>query len=222
MATDTISGTTNITDATLRSGSPTWNYGGNSNLGCYSSSSTRRNFVIKCDSSAIPAGTIDAIRLYLYQVGDTGATADIYRIADANTWVEGTLTGGSTKSGACCWDYAKYTTQAWAGSAGCETSGTDYDSSPSYNGTLTLNTMVNIALSTTWATNWRDTTSTNQGVLVRNPAAGASVMACTPSEGAANQPTWQIDYTASGGQPAGRRIQTIPFMSGARSGRGSW
>jgi hypothetical protein len=60
--------------------------------------------------------------------------------------------------------------------------------------------MTYVSLSTTWATNWRDTTSTNQGVLLYNPAAGASTVAWqSTEETGSNQIYWWFDYTAGGG-----------------------
>jgi len=83
---------------------------------------------LRLDSSAIPDGEITLFQLGAYCLGFvTGSVAILilYQIKPANDWVEGTA-DGTIQAGSSCWNYAKYDTQPWAGSAGCGTSGTDY------------------------------------------------------------------------------------------------
>ena len=212
--TTTVSGTTDITDANLRSGSPTNNYGGNvASLGIYSATSTRRNVVLKAATSAIPdsSNTIDAVRVIVKENLAAGATCTAYLIQPANTWVEGN-SNGSNESGACDWSYAKDASQAWAGSAGCMTSGTDYDASGVSVVITSLGT-ITTTLTTSWGTTWQ-TSANNNGILIINPSAGASLLGIVCSEGGAGAPYFEFDYTAGGatGQPTACRSRYVPHV----------
>jgi len=85
--------------------------------------------LIKFDLSSIPSNaTIQSAVMSFYtdDVGDEIWELYAWRIASGNSnWVEGTG-NGSVVSGASCWNYRQYNTVNWAGSAGCNTAGTDY------------------------------------------------------------------------------------------------
>lgn len=77
--------------------------------------------LLKFDLSTIPAGsTVSSATLSTTRGNNATRTSQViyHRILSGNDgWIE-----------ACTWNYAIPTTQAWAGSAGAMTSGTDYDS----------------------------------------------------------------------------------------------
>ena len=89
--------------------------------------------LIRFDLSALEYqyDAINSISLRLYANGPAKTDINIYPVKPANDdWVEGTgdLNPGSEQTGASCWNYKKYTSENWAGSAGCGTADTDYDS----------------------------------------------------------------------------------------------
>jgi hypothetical protein len=206
-----VEGTTNVFDANLRSGLPSYNYGGNiTAIGIYSASSTRRNGVVRCDATQVPASgnTINAVRLIVKDaLATTSSSLVAYKILSANDWVEGSGTGTGSESGACCWDYRQYTSASWAGSAGCMTASTDYDSS-GVTFTITSGAATTITLTTSWGTDWQ-TSSNCRGVVLQNTNAGANAPGIHCSESgntalgsdAANHtvPFFEFDYTAGSG-----------------------
>lgn len=210
--TTTISGTTDIQDApmlTLGPGNETLNYGSSTSVGVGAYSATRiQRGIFRVASAAIPAGTISDLRLKMYRAASSGfstqpGTLDIYVLKDANTWVEGT-SSGSQQTGSCCWNYAKYATQAWAGSVGAGSSGTDYDADASPPGTAFDayptgdDVLFTVTLKSDWATAWRDATRVNNGIFLRNRDEGvaASAFISRSTENTSNQPTFEVDYTS--------------------------
>ena len=201
--TTTISGTTDIEDATIRSAN-SLNYGATTTLFVMSSP---RHVLMRCATAAIPAGTLTAARLKAYaKYSASAATATIYRVAQANSaWVEGTA-NGAAQTGSCCWNNLAYdgtTPTNWAGSAGLQTATTDYDTA----NTATLVATSAIAqwetatLTTAWFTAWRDATWANAGMVLKLTT--GTQLDCPSTENASNQPYFEIDYTAAaGGIPA--------------------
>jgi hypothetical protein len=95
------------------------------------------NVLLQFDLSAIPAtATCNSATLYLYhhtQVAAQAWSVNIYSVKVANAgWIEGARTGAQAGAGEPCWDAlaadgAGGVTTAWAGSEGCNLSGTDYE-----------------------------------------------------------------------------------------------
>jgi hypothetical protein len=208
--TATLSGTTAIEDAMMISNASNANYGGYGDIyaveGTYSSGSIRRT-LMRIATASIPAGTISAFRAKLTRFPHSSSAnpgnLDWYAIKDAKTWVEGTSVGAQ-ESGAACWDYARYNTLAWA-SAGCGTSGTDYDAGATpptqafaaYASGPPASVLFTFDLKPEWPTAWRDATRVNNGMLVRARAESSGIaFYAASSEYSSNQPTFEIDYTA--------------------------
>lgn len=204
--TTTISGTTNVEDALLYSlgvyvnynwGSYTVNFVGGDNGSGYFTT------VMRIATSAIPAGTLTGFRLLTTaQVRNGNGMAPVYIIKDANTWVEGTGNGSGSQTGACSWNYAKHSTQAWAGVAGCSMSGTDYDADasppsiswgPNNPAVPSLDTWT---LKPQWATDWRDAVRTNNGIILKGLDLGYYNQ-FNSTEAASAQPYFEVDYTPS-------------------------
>lgn len=123
--------------------------------------------IVRIDKTLIPPGSITDFR-WVLNIGTLQAnkTAAIYFVTDANTWVVGT-SNGALEIGACDWNHTKHATETWAGGpAGCRTSGTDYDedgSPPTFS--LGSYGWVTAILKTAWATNWRNNTRANNGLV---------------------------------------------------------
>jgi len=175
--TTTISGTSSIEDNMLLSGSPGSNYGGlvSCVTGYYSSSVPRS--LLRIATSAIPLGSISSVTLNIYRGtavnSDTGDTLNAYAVKTANTgWIEGT--GTPATQAASCWNYHTLSSQAWAGSVGCGTSGTDYDASAdgsvAYTGPFKSGADYLVQLSLLPATfqDWKSGARTNDGLLLRS------------------------------------------------------
>jgi len=210
----TISGTNpSIEDNNIANFVPNNNYGGSPWVAYGRLPIGYYRALYRIDESEIPAGTITALRLYHYRSGWSGQTTQAgtsaaYIYKDANTWVEGASSGGSAVAGTSCWNYAKYSSQAWAGSVGGNTSGTDYDAdasppgsaypaktSPNLTAPFELRTETLLAA---WATAWRDATRVNNGFFLRDldeDLAGKGVIVVS-SEGA-SPPYFEIDYSAA-------------------------
>lgn len=106
---------TSLTDTYLLSSSPTNNYGSAVYIYCRTAYVT----LLKFDLSGIPAGsTINSAQLRLYpnQNPNPDVTLAIHRILAANSAWTAALATWNTTNGV----------DAWAGSAGCGTSGVDY------------------------------------------------------------------------------------------------
>ena len=108
----------------------------------------------------------------------TSGTINAYAILPANAgWAQGTA-NGAVQAGSACWNYAKYNTQAWAGSPGLGTPDVDYNStllgSFAYSTTQGSDPAMafngSSAYLTSLVSSW--TNSTNPGILIEegNPA----------------------------------------------------
>lgn len=190
--TATITGTTNIEDAYLDSGGPTFNYGGRTTIRV---NDTSARGLLRCISAAIPAGSISGNRMAVYN-SSVGQSTTARLILAANDWVEGAL-NGANQAGSCNWNYAVDNSLAWAGSAGCSTVETDYTNTGLVIVSGSAGAYKVWALPASWAALWRDTSTSNNGV--RLSASASSVSIFTSTEGASNQPYWEIDYTVGGG-----------------------
>lgn len=207
--TTTISGTAAIEDAQILTVQTSYNYGGRSTwvIGC-SASGVVYHSVFRVLAAGLPGGTITAARMYFYRasygVSTQPGTLQAFAVTDANTWVEGTVVG-SLQTGSCCWGYAKYNTQAWAGSVGCSTIGTDYDNeSPAELAyaayTSGVDVLMEFTLKASWFSAWKAGSRVVNGFVVKdkNETVGSDVLARS-TEDASYGPYFEIDTEAVGG-----------------------
>jgi hypothetical protein len=240
MSTSTISGASEIEDAFLYAhpAGKGLNYGAHLapivGRGPFSAGGDQvGRTAVRVDETAIPAGTINTVTFYIYQAASSysqnAQTGDCHAIKSGNDWVEGT-SNGSAESGACCWDYAKISSQDWLGSTapttwpngGCGSSGTDFDASgicalswPAKTGGADALLTHTFSSVTEW-TEWRDGDRDNEGFLMRTPneaypAAQNSWLQFRSTEAASNNPYFEVDYTSGS---AGYLAHDIPGFAG--------
>ena len=185
----------------------------NLNYGSYGEPNAYNGFtegLLRFDLSSFAGqySSVNSVSLQLVVRGISGITTgtiNAYVILPANSgWVQGTASS-AVQNGSSCWNYAKYNTQAWVGSAGLGTAGTDYDStllgSFTYTstGTCTMNfTGYNSAQLTSLVTSWNS--ATNPGILLMDetPGSGAQFLGTSPSGGSQflpQSPQLTINYT---------------------------
>jgi hypothetical protein len=108
-----------------------WNHGADTNL----VQLTPHTHLLQFALASLPvSATVTASTLTLYATGTSidDRSDSVYQLAAANAaWAEGTKAGDVAGAGESCWDAlaadgAGGVTTAWAGSAGCQTAGTDY------------------------------------------------------------------------------------------------
>lgn len=163
---------------------PTYNYGAKNPLGV--GGSFYFSWLIQFDLSAASGQTIASAKISCYKndtvKGTYNRTVSVYAIHSNNSgWIEGTKTGALAVSGEPCWDAkeadgAGGVTTAWAGGAGCKTSGTDYvntllaQSNHTWNDYNQYDEMPLIFNSAgiTKLQAWIDSPSTNYGLIVPN------------------------------------------------------
>jgi hypothetical protein len=155
--------------------------------------------LVKFDKTLIPAGTITGFSLRRYYNG-YGTFGDVaYRITAANDWIEGSGTGWATNAlaGEPCWTWRKYNTQAWAGSAGCNTSGVDFiaDANPP-RFVATIAGWYVMELPVVWATDWRDNVVVNNGIIIQGDGITASGPNYRSSEAGATGSYFSVTYLA--------------------------
>jgi hypothetical protein len=187
-----IVGTTDIEDTSLVA-TGVGNYGGAVDLYLMAVGATYRS-LIRISASSIPDGIITGFRLKVFS--GAGFETHAFFIADANDWVEGTNTGGQ-QEGSCCWDHCKFhqvdPDQDWAGSAGCNTSGTDYDadaSPPSCTLAAGWNTFT---LNPEWPPLWRDAVRAPNGMIFIPQTGG--YFGWNSTENGSDPLYFEIDYT---------------------------
>lgn len=164
--------------------------------------------LIRFDETQIPAGTITALRLKIWQrsffLSLNAQTVKVYRVAAGNDWVEGTATG-TAQTGSSCWKDKQYNISTWLGgvNSGCGVAGTDYDadaSPPSQVATMPYTSGPDIEHSVTlpsvWATDWRDGVHDNEGILLLGAETTDSTVVQFPStEDGTSPPVFEIDFT---------------------------
>lgn len=192
-----ISGTTDIEDSFIPQ-TGTANYGAAVYVAC-GSNGTHVSGLYRLATAALPAGAITGFTHYVHNWGYPAETANVRYMAvtPANTWVEGTA-NGTEQIGSTGWNHCITTSQAWAGSAGCSTIGTDthseasyttYDSSP----TVMTEGDRSLALTPSWVSNWKSGAWVNNGFLIRE-----SVLSRGASRGWTHRST---EYSVAGQRP---------------------
>jgi hypothetical protein len=133
-------------DTAIESDNPTLNNGAQNYMYAERSSGTRKCLLEFAIESTIPAGsTIDDadLGLYVYNV-DSPGTILLRNILSGNAgWTEAGATWNTVDG-----------TNAWAGSAGCSTEGTDYSASALGSYTVTGTGAISIALATAQVAAW--------------------------------------------------------------------
>lgn len=155
-------------DSYVDSGLPTNNYGTNGSIAC----GILNNGLLQFDVSDISSTDICiSATLYLYNaLLQSGHDIYLHTIKSDN--------GGWTESGAT-WNTIDGST-AWAGSGGCSTSGTDYDSTSIGNFTVVnggAGTENSVALSTSVVKTWFGVSNSNYGILLRTDTFGTAIFA---------------------------------------------
>lgn len=151
-------------DTSIRSSRETYNYGASTGLGI----NTAYRTLLYFDMSSLPVN----VQVYSATLRMTSSssnaeqTLNAYQIAAANVgWIEGSGTGATTaSSGEPTYGYHQYATQTWAGSAGLNTSNTDYIES-THATSVWSTTNVEIDL-TTMAQDWYTNPTSNAGVRI--------------------------------------------------------
>lgn len=166
----TITGSSAIDDNTMASGFGNNNFGGASfNFFLGSSGNGPYRPIIRVASASLPDKTYTAFRWKMVSIGGGSGTLSAYFIADVNAdWVEGTA-NNAAQAGSSCWNFKNYNTVAWAGSAGCSTSGVDYDADASPP-TMSLSSAgsYTFTLRPSWAQAWKSGARLNGGMVIFN------------------------------------------------------
>lgn len=203
-------------DVWLDAANPTYNNGATIYLHQHSAPG-----LLRFDLSAIPAGSIcDSAVLHLYKANVAGGaearTLSVYSISAANSdWIAGTKSGKLAGSGEPCWgakaaDGSGGVTTAWAGSAGCATSGTDYEAAAM--GTCAGNrsnaqyTHYEISLNPTRVAGWFGSPNTNYGMRI---AWNDNSMYICSNEWSQSQYRPLLSVTYSTSSPAAHRLSLL-------------
>lgn len=202
----TIKGPDSIEDTLIGNFHTNNNYGGNlrMTLGRYLTNTYYHNALFRITASSIPSGNISAVRLkgsvYLAdQANSWAAQSMVYKVRPENDWVAGS-TIDAIESNTACWSYCKYNSQAWAGSAGCNSSGIDYysDASPPIVNLNQATSTFSVDLPPSWFIDFRDGTQINNGIVLIGSQLGATYIEInsTQNSNANIRPYFEIDYTA--------------------------
>lgn len=187
-----ITGTTDIEDTWVQIGDHN-NWGGDTFIHVGVNDS-RRALIRIATVDSIPEGTITALKLHFRATVVSGVqTLAAHVITDANDWVEGTATG-QVQGGSCDAFHTVHDTVAWAGSAGCGTSGVDYDAdgSPPQLTFFTTGWRV-LNLKPEWAVAWRDGVRNPNGIRIAQKVAQSGHAVFFSTEGGAPL-YFEIDY----------------------------
>ena len=193
-----ISGTTDVEDAVFWGWSPhkNKNWGAAERLLVRQTGTGPLHTVARISAGSVPAGTITGFRLVFYPWTGNYSFLSAYIVAAANDWIEGTGNPIDGEVGACCWNFAKYNSQAWAGgSSGCGISGTDYDADATPPQILpVLNVWASLDLKTEWPPLWRDAIRAANGIILKSTGVIANNL--YSSERASHPLRFEIDYLA--------------------------
>jgi hypothetical protein len=171
--------------------------------------------LLEFDLSSIPGGsTCNSATLYLYRnnLGEAATrTITIYSIASGNaSWIEGTKNDGLAGAGEPCWnalaaDGSGGVTTPWAGSAGLETSGTDFESSAlgsfSSVGNAAVGTEYSTTLTASRIEDWFGGDTNNYGILMltNDNTTGFHYFGSSDHATTGYRPKLVVVYTEAGG-----------------------
>ncbi len=168
-------------DMLLNPAAPTHNTGTHTSLALDGHGAQIQHNLLRFNLSAIPANaTCISAKLCLYHnyapEGDAYCNGDVFSIAEANKdWIEGTGNFDIALAGEPCWDAleadgSEEVQTAWAGSAGCSTSGTDYESTSlgsfSFYMDEVLGHEYTIDLLASRIEDWFGASNTNYGIII--------------------------------------------------------
>jgi hypothetical protein len=205
----TISGATAVVDTYLQKNAADSNFGGATYTYAYNGvpNNARVGLVRIVSPADIPAGTITACR-YSSVISNENPAGVIHRVEDANVWTEGRGTGAAL-AGESTWNQLSYGVPgaAWAGSAGCATSGVDYVAAAI--GSFAAGPGGSTYVRRTWdiaasaPTHWRDSGISN-GFRYSIPLTPANYVFMQSTEYAdtSGRPYFEIDYTLAAPAPA--------------------
>lgn len=206
--TATITGTTDIEDNWLQQNVSNRNRGADTTLDLNNSTAgNRRRGVIRISAGSIPAGSISGFRMLtdvtlVLLDAQASQVVEVYFIADANDWVEGTV-DSSVQIGSSCYGQKKLAEEDWAGGliSGCGVSGTDYDadgSPPTMSVSVTGPQTFTLDLS--WPPLWRDAARVANGMVFDLIEVGSNGgLVRIKSSEHADPLSFEVDYTAPSG-----------------------
>lgn len=201
-----VSGTSAIEDNALRGdGVPDYNSGGR-NTSYIQIEGGLWVGLLRVLASALPTGQYQQCVANLYFVEKTGGdhVVSFKQVSHANTWGEGSQILGP-EVGASCFNFARYNTQAWAGSAGCHTSGVDYYASPIASAVISSIGAKNVTLPNAWFDAWASGSVASNGMRITSSAYYVG-LATTEHGTASYRPTFTLDYTTGRALALPRRI----------------
>lgn len=170
------------------------------------------NAIFRFDLSTIPSGsTCTAVTFKPTKVSGSSTnnrTYYIYSLAKANKdWIEGTKNGEQAGSGEPCYaarkaDGSGGVTEAWAGSEGCNTSGTDYEATALMS--VTQNSAAANPTQYEWTFNedgiarveeWFGSITKNYGMMIKGNAYEESTFAFSENATESYRPILTVTYT---------------------------
>jgi len=210
-------------DCYLYSTQPTWNSGISDHLEtrpAAMSSLLEFDLSVRHPSDVCVSATLYMTVNYLDAGGSR--TVNVYSVAQANEdWVEGTKNEAVAAVGESTWDWKRYATVAWPGSAGCQTSGTDYESS--LLGTFTVvdsapvGTEYSTALTASRVEDWFGPSNTNYGLVLIGITGTNNFLASSDHATAAYRPKLVVEYTTTLAFPTFKASGVYVYGTGALS-----
>lgn len=173
---------------------PTTNNGTFTSVLVSSAGGDRRIGLIKFDCSGIPSGA-SAITATFYNYSDStfgSGTYTYHSVASGNSgWTEGGATWNTLDG-----------SSSWAGSSGCLTAGTDYESSAIGSGSHSIipNAENAVSLTLSRVEGWFGASNTNYGIRISTSGSSSGFRSSDYST-ASLRPKIVIDYTSGGPAP---------------------
>ena len=251
-----VDGYAGVTDTMLLADTrKTFNYGGTDDihigLNTWGAGNNTAHSLLRWDLQSISGWyrSIQSVTLELtvQVVNDDAANAlQVYQVAATNKdWVAGTGTNNAAQGGSSSWDYKHHDTNTWAGSEGCSTAGTDYESqllgSTNWS-TLSPGDTVSVSFTNLTASQlmalidqWSGNQADNAGLFLRaqNESSGWFEFNSSQCATLADRPRLTIEYTpVRSGRVVFQQGATNVFVDGytgmednmllGRSGRTGW
>lgn len=220
--TTTISGTGAIEDCGYYAAAPPtgdWNLGTATECQIGTISGAPNGAWIRIAKTALPlASNVTSFTAYTYTSGRVETrNARWFLLTAANDGVLEGTTNYAPQNGSMCYTYKAYDTTTptpWAGSAGAQTSGVDYEadaSPPSNNGPgVAASTEITYTLKPTWVTNVIDGIRNELAMIIIGTTGGrGSSFRSTEYATTAYQPHFDIEYT----EIAGLLTTTVDYHS---------
>lgn len=209
----------NVIDTALNKLNPSFNYGataGTVKVGYDTTSDDWGNYLIKLDTHLIPRETINSVTLNVY-VGyitskwEGSYSLRCYKVKDGNYYREGTKNALAAATGEPNWSYRMASTNAWIGSVGADTDGSDFDSWVTGDPEIVLGAgfssgWQSLTIPLTWVRGWRDS-GKNKGIICRTPErVNTHVLNIYTSEDSTNGAYFNINYSLDANEPTSARV----------------